>query len=172
MNRAPSLPAPSHRRCCHRARPGLSQPADGRDGRLGLSCEFADQIPDLPGRKLPMFQNKSWLKPTSRARARPVSGGLCGAEVPCRMRCGILLFCLSAPVGGRHSAECRAVASGRSPGVRSRSVRCDGSVMPACARPGLGAIASASPGVRSLAVAGFRSRRRRLQCIALPDPTC
>ena len=33
-----SLPAPSRRRCCHRARRGQSQPADGRDGRLGLSC--------------------------------------------------------------------------------------------------------------------------------------
>ena len=31
-------------------------------------------------------------------------------------------------------------------------MRCDPSVMPACARPGLGAIASASPGVRSRCV--------------------
>ena len=35
----PSLPAPSRRRCCHRARRGQTQPADGRDGRLGLSCD-------------------------------------------------------------------------------------------------------------------------------------
>ena len=33
------LPAPSRRSCCHRARRGQTQPADGRDGRLGLSCD-------------------------------------------------------------------------------------------------------------------------------------
>ena len=38
-----SLPAPSRRRCCHRARRGQSQPADGRDGRLGLSCDGCAQ---------------------------------------------------------------------------------------------------------------------------------
>ena len=39
----PALPAPSRRRCCHRARRGQSQPADGRDGRLGLSCDGCAQ---------------------------------------------------------------------------------------------------------------------------------
>ena len=39
----PSLPAPSRRRCCHRARRGQTQPADGRDGRLGLSCDGCAQ---------------------------------------------------------------------------------------------------------------------------------
>ena len=53
VDRASSLPAPSRRRCCHRVRRGQSPPANGRGGRLGLSCDGCAQPTGRASRRAP-----------------------------------------------------------------------------------------------------------------------
>ena len=77
----PSLPAPSRRRCCHRARRGQSQPADGRDGRLGLSCDGCAQ------------------PKVGRVDARPIS-----TQRRCRGEETTSMDCVTLPARGGHGS--------------------------------------------------------------------